>query len=86
MSTASGVCSELLAILRCPESIQPVRLADESLVHRLLEQARKGDLKNLRGDQVPADFESLLMREDQKRAYVVREGIPIMLIDEAVVL
>jgi len=86
MSTASGVFSELLSILRCPESLQPVRLADESLVHRLLEQARKGILKNLQGGKVPADFESLLVREDQKRAYLVRDGIPIMLIDEAVAL
>ena len=86
MSTATAVDPELLAILRCPESLQPVRLADDSLVQRLLQQARQGTLKNLQGSKVEADFEALLIREDRKRAYLVRDGIPVMLIDEAVAL
>jgi uncharacterized protein YbaR (Trm112 family) len=32
------------------------------------------------------DFEALLVREDGKYAYLVRDGIPVMLIDEAVAL
>ena len=86
MSTATAVDPELLAILRCPESLQPVRLADDSLVQRLLQQARQGTLKNLQGAKVETDFEAILVREDGKRAYLVREGIPVMLIDEAVAL
>ena len=86
MSTATAVDPELLAILRCPESLQPVRLADDSLVQRLLQQARQGTLKNLQGSKVEADFEAILVREDGKRAYLVRDGIPVMLIDEAVAL
>ena len=86
MSTATAVDPELLAILRCPESLQPVRLVDDSLVQRLLQQARQGTLKNLQGSKVEADFEAILVREDGKRAYLVRDGIPVMLIDEAVAL
>ena len=86
MSTATAVDPELLAILRCPESLQPVRLAEDALVRRLQDQARQGTLKNLQGAQVEADFEALLLREDGKRAYLVRDGIPVMLIDEAVAL
>ncbi len=86
MSTATAVDPELLAILRCPESLQPVRLADDSMVRRLQDQARQGSLQNLRGQKVAADFEALLLREDGKRAYLVRDGIPVMLIDEAVAL
>ena len=86
MSTATAVDPELLAILRCPESLQPVRLADDSMVRRLQDQARQGSLQNLRGQKVAADFEALLLREDGKRAYLVRNGIPVMLIDEAVAL
>ncbi len=86
MSTATAVDPELLAILRCPESLQPVRLADDSMVRRLQDQARQGSLQNLRGQKVAADFEALLLREDGKRAYLVRNGIPVMLIDEAVSL
>lgn len=86
MSTATAVDPELLAILRCPESLQPVRLADDSVVRRLQDQARQGSLQNLQGEKVAADFEALLLREDGKRAYLVRDGIPVMLIDEAVAL
>lgn len=86
MSPATSVDPELLAILRCPESLQPVRLAEEAVVQRLLEQARQGALQNLQGSRVPADFEALLVREDGKRGYLVREGIPVMLIDEALAL
>lgn len=86
MSTATAVDPELLAILRCPESLQPVRLADDSMVRRLQDQARQGSLQNLHGEKVAADFEALLLREDGKRAYLVRDGIPVMLIDEALAL
>ena len=86
MSPATSVDPELLAILRCPESLQPVRLAEEAVVQRLLQQARQGALQNLQGSKVPADFEALLVREDGKRGYLVRDGIPVMLIDEAVAL
>ena len=86
MNTATSVDPELLAILRCPESLQPVRLAEEATVQRLLQQARQGALQNLQGSKVPPDFEALLVREDGKRGYLVRDGIPVMLIDEAVAL
>ena len=86
MSTATAVDPELLAILRCPESFQPLRLADDSTAQRLLQQARQGVLQNLQGSKVEADFEAILVREDGKRAYLVRDGIPVMLIDEAVAL
>ena len=86
MSPATSVDPELLAILRCPESLQPVRLAEEATVQRLLQQACQGALQNLQGSRVPADFEALLVREDGKRGYLVRDGIPVMLIDEAVSL
>jgi uncharacterized protein YbaR (Trm112 family) len=86
MSPAASVDPELLSILRCPESLQPLRLAEDSEVQRLLSQARHGALGNLAGAKVAPDFEALLVREDGKRAYFVRDGIPVMLIDEAVAL
>jgi len=86
MSTATAVDPELLAILRCPESLQPVRLAEDFLLRRLVEQSRQGSLQNVKGEKVAPDFEALLVREDGKRGYLVRAGIPVMLIDEAVTL
>ncbi len=86
MSAATAVDPELLNILRCPESLQAVRLAEQPVVSRLLQQARQGNLKTLRGNRVEADFEAVLIREDSQRGYLVRDGIPVMLIEEAVPL
>jgi uncharacterized protein YbaR (Trm112 family) len=86
MSPAASVDPELLSILRCPESLQDFRLAEDSVVLRLREFAQQGILKNLKGGKVPADFEAILVRQDGKRGYLVRDGIPVMLIDEAVAL
>ena len=86
MSTATAVDPELLDILRCPESLRPVRLADESIVQRLRQSARQGTLRTISGSSLSEDFEAVLIREDGQRGYLVRKGIPVMLIDEAVAL
>ena len=86
MSSAATLDPELLAILRCPESLQPVRLAEDSLLQRLQDLARQGSLQNLQGEKVAPDFEALLVRQDGTRAYLVRDGIPVMLIHEATAL
>jgi uncharacterized protein YbaR (Trm112 family) len=56
------------------------------VVRRFQDQARQGTLQNLQGEKIGPAFEALLVREDGKRAYLVRDGIPVMLIDEAVAL
>ena len=86
MSTATAVDPDLLSILRCPETLQGLRLAEERQLEQLLSTARRGSLKNQQGQAVPADFQALLVREDGKKGYLVRDGIPVMLIDEAVAL
>ena len=86
MSTASAVDPGLLAVLRCPESLQPLRMADEEMVRRLRQQARQGTLKNIRDSRVEDDFEAVLVRQDGKRAYLIRDGIPVMLVDDALAL
>jgi uncharacterized protein YbaR (Trm112 family) len=77
---------ELLEILVCPETHQPVRPAEDELLTRLNEAIRSGGVTNRGGNAVGDPVEEGLVREDNKVLYPVREDIPIMLIDEAIEL
>lgn len=76
------VDSELLRILVCPDTKEAVRLADTELLGRVNSAISAGELKNRAGEVVTDSVEEGLVREDGKVLYPVREGIPIMLIDE----
>ncbi len=77
---------ELLEILVCPETHQPVRPAEGELLERLNQAIRSGDVTHRGGNEVTDPMEEGLVREDDKILYPVREDIPIMLIDEAIEL
>jgi len=78
------VNEQLLSILVCPESRQPVRLADTSLVEKVNGAIAAGTLKNRAGQLVEEPVHELLIREDNRIAYPVRDDIPVMLIDEGI--
>lgn len=77
---------KLLEILVCPETKEPVSLADEALVGELNAKREAGSLKNRAGQNVEEAFEAGLIREDGKFLYPIQQDIPIMLIDEAIPL
>ena len=74
---------ELLKILVCPESKQPLSIMDESALRQVNEKIRQGDCLNKAGAQVTEELQALLLREDGKFAYPVRGGIPVMLAEES---
>ena len=77
---------ELLEILVCPETRQPVRPADADLLERLNAAIRAGSIRNRSGELVHEPLDGALLREDGRVVYPVREDIPIMLVDEAIAL
>jgi uncharacterized protein YbaR (Trm112 family) len=77
---------ELLDILVCPENKQPVHAAGPDLLVRLNEAIERGELRNRSGDTVREPLDEGLVREDEKVVYPVRDDIPVMLIDEAILL
>jgi uncharacterized protein YbaR (Trm112 family) len=78
--------AELLKILCCPETHQPVTPADAGLVARLNQQIASGQLRLRNGQPVKEPIDGGLVRSDGKYLYAVRQDIPIMLIDEAIPL
>jgi uncharacterized protein YbaR (Trm112 family) len=77
---------ELLEILVCPETHQPVRPAEAEVLDRLNQAIRAGGVTNRGGGAVDDPVDEGLVRKDDKILYPVRKDIPIMLIDEALEL
>ena len=81
-----AISQELLEILVCPETKQPLTVAPDALVAQLNERIAQGALTNRSGAAVTEAIDSGLVREDGRYLYPVRDDIPIMLIDEAIEL
>lgn len=75
---------ELLEILVCPENKTPVKLLDDASLAKVNSLIESGTLKNRGGESVKERADGALLREDGKFAYLIRDDIPIMLIDEAI--
>jgi uncharacterized protein YbaR (Trm112 family) len=80
------VSSELLEILVCPETRQPVSPASEAVLANLNEGIRAKRVKNRGGERVTESIAEGLVREDGKILYPVDDGIPVMLIEESIEL
>ncbi len=77
---------ELLKIMCCPETHQPIAPAEPALIEKLNQQIAAGQAKNRAGQPVKEKIDGGLVRQDGKFLYPIRGGIPIMLIDEAIPL
>lgn len=78
--------AELTAILRCPETRQALAVADAALIARLNAQLAAGVLRNAAGQGIAAQLEAGLVRADGRALYPVRNGVPVLLVDEAIPL
>lgn len=77
---------KLLEILVCPESHTPLRPAGDELLARLNAAIAEGKLTNRAGHPVAEPLAEALVREDGQLVYPIVEGIPVLLVDEAISL
>lgn len=75
---------DLLAILACPDTRQPLAHADEALLARVNERIAAGGLQNVGGNDVTDALEAALVREDGQMVYPVRDDIPVLLREEGI--
>ena len=77
---------QLLDILACPETREAVSLADEALIESLNRKIDAGQLVNRAGEKVTEPIDGGLVREDRRYLYVIRNDIPIMLVEQGIPL
>ena len=77
---------DLLSILACPATHQPLREATAQELAALNARVSNGGVANVGGKPVAQALEAALMRQDGKLLYPVLHGIPVLLVDEGVAL
>ena len=77
---------QLISILACPETREAVSLADKALIENLNRKIEAGQLVNRVGETVTEPISGGLVREDGRYLYVIRDGIPVMLVEQGIPL
>ena len=77
---------DLLQILACPETHQPLTEATQEQLDAVNAKISAGEVSTKAGNKVEAELTGGLVREDGKVIYPVKDGIPVLLIDEGIAL
>ena len=75
---------ELLEILVCPETGEPLEEAGREIVERLNGLVEQGTLVDRSGERVSEKIEGGLVCRGGKYLYPVRENIPVLLIENSI--
>lgn len=77
---------ELLKLLVCPEDRTRLEVAGAELIDRVNRAVAAKGLRNRAGQEVTEPLQDALIREDGKLLYPIVDGVPTLLIDEAIPL
>ena len=76
----------LLTILRCPVTHKGLNSANRELLARVNAAIDAGGLANREGTVLTQPLEEVLITDDEKLAYPVSNGIPVLLEGESISL
>ena len=86
MTEPFAIDDEWLSSLRCPEDRSRLRRATAEELTALNDAIRSGELRNIGGETVALELSEALVRAAGDRAYPVWQGVPRLLIEEALPL
>jgi uncharacterized protein len=77
---------QLLDILVCPDDRSPLELADEALLARVNHAIAEKQARTKGGQLVSEPLAAGLVRRDKAVLYPIVDGIPVLLVEEGVLL
>ncbi|MEP6668903.1 MAG: hypothetical protein ABJF10_07115 [Chthoniobacter sp.] len=80
------ISDALLTLLRCPQTMQALSPASAELLAQLDDARVAGTLRDRTGKLVREPIPAGLVREDGALLFPIRDGIPVLLLDEAIAL
>jgi len=80
------ITEELLALLRCPQTMQSLSLASVEQLAQIEATRTAGKLRDRAGRTVKEPIYGGLVREDGSLLFPIRDGIPVLLLDDALPL
>lgn len=86
IETHVNMDSGLLKILRCPVTHSSLDYADQELIDRLNKAIGSGTLLNRAGQKIEEAVEKGLVNEEESLFLPIRNGIAIMVPDQAIPL
>ncbi|MCO4760128.1 MAG: hypothetical protein KC502_01410 [Myxococcales bacterium] len=85
MSTPDPI-DALLAVAACPDDHQALHRGSAALVSRLNAAIGERSLRQRGGDLVTDGMDAAFVTADKTRAYPVRGGVAVLLVDAAIML
>lgn len=77
---------EMLSLLCTPDTREPLVEASAEILAQVNAEIEKGTVKSVGGAVVSEILEEALVSKDGKKLYPVKNGIPVLLMDEAIAL
>lgn len=78
------ITGDLLSMLRCPSSGQPLQIANSELIAALNQSIKNGSARDRLEQKVTEPIEDGLVTSEGDWLYPVRSGIPTLVTEEAI--